>query len=79
MNDVQIGAHLFTPDALAKALATVPEPTGEKKNAIVGTVDSTGAKVALVMSFSDTWTVEAAVQHDWQGDTSVGAKIIGRF
>lgn len=79
MSDVQIGAHLFTPDALARALASVPEPIGDKKNALVGTVDSSGAKVALVMSFSDAWTVEAAVQHEWTGDTTVGAKIIGRW
>lgn len=76
---ITIGAHLFSPDALARALASVPEPTGGKKNALVGTVDSSGAKVALVMTFSDAWEVEAAVQHDWTGDTTVGAKVIGRW
>lgn len=79
MTDVQIGAHLFTPDALARALASVPEPTGDKKNALIGTVDSSGVKVALVMNFSDTWTIEAAVQHDWTGTNTAGAKIIGRW
>lgn len=79
MDPIQIGAHLFTPDALARALASVPEPQSDKKNALVGTVDSSGAKVALVMRFSDAWEVDAAVQHEWTGDTTVGAKIIGRW
>ena len=77
---IAIGAHIFSPDALARALAAVPQSSDPTHpNALVGTVDSTGAKVALVMKFSDSWEVQTAFEHDWTGDNSVGAKIIGRW
>lgn len=77
--DIAIGSHLFAPDQLAKVLQdTVPAPKPGQKGQVVGSVDATGAKVALILTPGDGhWTVEGAFVHDWaDGDNTVGAKVI---
>lgn len=77
--DIQIGTHMFTPAALAQAIATIPAPPPGKKGAMVGTVDTSGAKVGLVFNMNDTWHIETAAQVNWDGDASVGAKIVATW
>ena len=81
MPDISIGSHLFAPDQLARVLAeTVPAPKPGQRGQVVGTVDSSGAKVALVMTPGDGhWQIEAAFTHDWTGDNEVGGRVIYSF
>ncbi len=71
---------IFSQEALNNivktSLVNLPE---EHKNAIVGTVDATGAQV--VVGFSKdvtygTWTASGAFRHDWSGDNSVGTSLM---
>ena len=67
--------HFFDADALKAIVqkATTDLPNGHK-NVVAGTVDSTGANVALVMSSADgAWKVQTAFAHDWQGNNTFGA------
>lgn len=75
---VQVGAHLFTPDALQKALnATLPQLPPGRTIGLGAAVDSTGASVAVVFQSTDGhWKASAAVNHDWvSGDNSIGGKV----
>lgn len=71
--------HLFTPEALQQIIANLPAPDSAKPHTMIGSVDSNGAQVAVMMTFADKWTVEGIVKHDWSGDNSVGAKFIGKW
>ena len=74
-----VGGKLFSSEALSQALKDVDALTTAtgKTNAVVGSVDSTGASVALVMSKSGgavDWTIKAAFAHDFaSGDNQFGA------
>lgn len=74
-----VGGHFFTPEALQKAVteATANLPP-DKKNVLIGTVDASGAKVALVMKSQDNaWQIRTAFAHDWAtGDNSLGASVV---
>lgn len=72
-----VGAHLFTPDALQKALdATLPQLPPGRTIGLGAAVDSTGASVAVVFQSQDGhWKAAAAVEHDWAGDNRIGAKV----
>lgn len=72
--------HLFTPEALQQIIQKLPpEPNDGKTHSLIGSVDSQGVQVAVVMKFADTWQVQGVVKHDWNGDNTVGAKLIGRW
>ncbi len=47
-------------------------------NALVGTVDATGAQVIATFKLgpSNNWDVTAAGRHEWTGDNEVGASVI---
>lgn len=49
-----------------------------KTNAIVGTVDKTGAQVLVSCKLGDQerWIITGAVHHDWSGDTQAGAAVV---
>lgn len=70
---------IFSPTQLAQAVATAAPlvPTGHT-NAIIGTVDSTGAQVVLVLKLGDNdrWRATAVGRHDWTGDDSVGGSVV---
>lgn len=72
---VNLGGHLFTPDQLQKVINETSIPEG-KTGALVGTVDSSGAKVAIVMNLKHDWHIETAVTHEWTGDTKAGVKVL---
>lgn len=73
--------NIFSPDQLAKIVKeTLPDQSNQgDHNAVVASFDQTGAKV--VASFtrqhgSATWKFQAAAEHDWNGDNSVGANVL---
>ena len=73
---IPVGSHFFTPDALQSAVkaATDAENNGHT-NALAGTVDSSGTKVALILGSKDgNWKLQTAFAHDWDGANSFGAK-----
>jgi hypothetical protein len=75
---LQVGAHLFTPEALQKALdATLPKLPPGRTIGLGAAVDATGASVAVVFQSTDGhWQASAAVAHDWAtGDNMIGGKV----
>jgi hypothetical protein len=84
MSDIQIpvGRHLFSPDALEKALKAIPHETLEpgQHGAALATVDADGVKVALIFTSTDNkWRVRGAYERDWTGDNRVAGDILYRF
>lgn len=75
---IPIGSHLFTPEALQKAIdATKVEITPEKHGAIVGALDANGVKVGLVFKSVDgKWRAEGAFEHSWDGNDQIGGKVV---
>ena len=74
---IPLGPHFFTPQALQTAIdAATKDMPATAKGAFVGTVDQSGAKVALVIRNDNGWTIEGALAHDWNGDTQIGGKLI---
>lgn len=69
---------LFSPEQLAVAAKTVNNlvPDGHT-NAVVGTVDSSGAQVLLTMKRRESrWVATAIARHDWTGDNALGASVV---
>jgi hypothetical protein len=80
MNTIQIGPHLFTPEALQAAIQQTSGLASDKKGALIGTVDSTGANVALVVKLSDHIEFQTALKWDiGTHDLSAGAKVIASW
>lgn len=80
MATIPIGSHLFTPEALSAAIAKTDTLQEGKKGALIGTVDSNGVSVALVMAIGEHVEVQAAVA--WTPgtkDVSAGAKIVASW
>lgn len=80
MADIQIGTHLFTPDALAQAIQQTATLAGDKKGALIGSVDANGAHAALVVKFGEHIEFQTAV--DWKPgthDLTGGAKVIASW
>lgn len=75
---IPLGPHLFTPEALQKAMDDAAKDLKpDAKGAVVGTVDASGAKVALILQNQNGWQVQFAAAHDWvSGDNQAGAKVI---
>ena len=72
---------MFSDAQLASLVTqTIPAqlPNGHR-NALVGSVDSSGAQVVIAMQKdvgTGTWQFQAAVKHEWSGNNEVGAKVI---
>lgn len=69
---------IFSQAALDAAIsrASTDIPPGHT-HAIVATVDQTGAQFAVVFGSSDgNFKAVAAFEHSWDGNDSVGAKLI---
>jgi hypothetical protein len=72
---------IFSDSQLAKLVTdTIPAslPAGHT-NAIVGSVDATGAEVVIGFqkdTNSGTWQVQGAYRHEWSGSNDVGARLI---
>ena len=70
----------FAPEALAKIIKeTLPADVQPGEKVVVATVDQRGAKVAAHFTFDGGWALEAAVEHEWDGETAAGAKVIRRW
>jgi len=71
---------IFTPDHLAQVIAeTIPDLAPGVKHVVVGTFDLTGAQVVASLKRTSgqvTWQLQAAVRHDWSGDTGAEGKVI---
>lgn len=75
---LNVSGHLFTPEALQKALdATLPKLPPGRTIGLGAAIDATGAHVAVVFQSTDGhWNAAAAVAHDWAtGDNSIGGKV----
>ena len=70
---------IFSPEQLKKFVedhsVNVPK---DHKNAIVGSVDNTGAQAIVTMRRGDRnqWLISGAFQHTWSGDNRVGGEVI---
>ena len=73
---------IFSPDQLAQIVQqTIPAATdATHQNAIVGSVDQTGAQVVahFVYKPQSGWELNAnaVARYDWTGDVSVGAQVL---
>lgn len=72
---------IFSPEALSKVVAeTLPNDGKPNEKVVVGTVDKDGAQVVASFKFKeDRWELQAAGRHNWNGDNSVGAKVLLRW
>lgn len=71
---------IFSQEALDKVISEnlpVDGKPGEK--VVVGTVDQTGAQVVASFKMKDRWELQAAARHDWDGQNSVGGKVLLRW
>lgn len=59
--------------AVQQTLLTVPDG---HTNALVGSLDPTGAQVLLTLKAGQGWDVTAMARHNWSGDNVVGASLI---
>lgn len=78
---IPISGHLFTTEALQKALdAAASQVTPDTSHVIVGSLDASGAKAAVVFGSADgKWQAQAAYAHTWAGDDQVGATFIAKW
>jgi hypothetical protein len=73
---------LFSPEAIARIVSeTIPAVTDPShRNAIVATVDMTGAQVLARFEYDTKhgWLIDtdAIVRHDWGGDTQAGTRVV---
>lgn len=72
---------IFSQDALAQVVAsTLPADPRDGERVVVGTVDETGAQIVASFKFKGgKWEAQAAARHDWNGENSVGAKVLLRW
>lgn len=80
---VPVSNHLFSPDALQKALdKAIPKmdlAPGQQGGAVAA-IDSEGVKVALMFTSKDShWRVRGAYERDWTGEQKVAGDILYRF
>lgn len=72
-------SDIFSPAALDRLVKDLPSDIAPGEKVIVGTVDEKGAKVSARLAFDGNWQLEAAIRHDWTGDTAAGVKVIKRW
>ena len=78
MSSIELGPHLFSKEALDAHIATALQdvPSGDH-NAVVTSVDSSGANVAVVIhSANGHWTGKAAFEHDWTGTNQAAGELM---
>lgn len=67
------GTHLFTAEALSKAVAEAAAEHPDSSRVFKGSVDAAGVKTVLVLgNKSGSWKVSTAFSHDWTGDNQFG-------
>jgi len=68
---------IFSPEHLDKLVAdTLPKDAAPGTKVVVGTIDKDGAQVVASFKLQDKWTLQAAGRHEWNGDNTVGAKVL---
>lgn len=77
---IPVGDLFFTADQLNKIVAeTIPQIPAGKTGAAVATLDATGATVAVELekhAGPGDFTITAAYTHDWNGDNTLGGKVM---
>jgi len=70
-------SQAYLKQVAVETLAQADLPTGHT-NAIVGTVDSTGAQVlaSFKLGADNHWTATGVAKHEWSGDNQVGASVV---
>lgn len=62
---------------------TLPADAAPGEKIVVGMVNQQGAQIVASFkktgSHQESWEVQAAARHDWNGDNSVGAKVLLRW
>ncbi len=73
--------NIFSPESLKKVIdTTLPSDGKPNEKVVVGTVDQHGAQVVASFKFKENkWELQGAARHDWNGDNSVGAKVLLRW
>lgn len=72
-----MNTRIFSPEALSKIVSeTLPADAKPGTKIVVGTVDEHGAQVVASFKKNDTWEIQAAARHDWDGTNSLGAKVL---
>jgi hypothetical protein len=75
-----MSTSIFSPEALQKVVSeTLPTDGKPGEKVVVGTVDQHGAQVVASFKMKDKWELQAAARHDWDGNNSVGAKVLLRW
>jgi hypothetical protein len=80
MDPIALGGHLFSPEALQSAIQQTAGLAADKKGALIVTVDTNGAQVALVANLATH--IELQVAGKWDlgtGNLSAGAKLIASW
>ncbi len=71
---------IFTNDQLAEAIhKATPQLPNNHTNAIVGSVDATGAQVVIGFqkdTVSGSWQIQGAYRHAWAGDDSASVTVL---
>ena len=71
---------IFSQAQLKKLVAeTMPADAKPGEKIVVGTVDSSGAQVVVDLKLTTRWTVQGVYRHDWSGDNTAAATVIGRW
>lgn len=71
---------VFSQARLAEIVASVlPSDAKPGEKVVVGTIDDHGAQVVASFKLRDAWELQAAARHDWNGDNTVGAKVLLRW
>lgn len=73
---------VFSPEQLNQIVQdTLPTDVTPGEKVLVGAVDQHGVKVVAAFTWKGdlNWELQAAVQHDWDGDTKAGGKVILRW
>jgi hypothetical protein len=77
-DDSKRTVHIFDRAQLDQVIAdTIPSLPPNKTGAAVALVDKDGIKVAVeVESTNGHWKATGAYEHDWNGDNSIGGKVM---
>lgn len=69
---------VFSPAQLKTIVdQTLPLVPAGRTNAVVGTVDKTGAQVLVTFKSKDEkWLATGVARHEWTGENEVGASLI---
>jgi hypothetical protein len=72
-----MNVSIFSPEQLEQIIQrTLPATPANHSHAVVATVDQNGAQVVASFKRTSHWELQAAAQHEWSGDDSVGARVL---